>query len=168
MKFTNSFVLNKAHLSECFDESQHLNALLTGKVQRPRYLFMAVLTLIGIFFFTFVENNKILGFFIIGLAFLEYCNFKYKKSWWLTREMWSKNSNNTITLLFDDLSIKMESLNRKLKINWDEIDYADETTKGYILQLKNKNKHYLSKLTLLAEMDSLLNNKVRIVKHLLT
>lgn len=165
MEYQNSFVLSKEHLLECFDESQRLNEVLTGKVQRPRYLLMVALTLIGFCYITFVVQNKILGFFIIGLAFLEFFNFKYKRSWWLTTQMWSKNSNNTITLFFDDVSIKMSSLNKKLKINWDEIDHADETQKGYTLVLENKKKHYLSKLTLLPEMDALLNSKVKIVKH---
>jgi hypothetical protein len=165
MEYQNSFVLSKEHLLECFDESQLLNALLTGKVPRPRYLLMVALTLVGFFFITFVQHNKMLGFFIIGLAFLEFFNFKYKRSWWITGQMWGKNSNNTIKLCFDDLAIKVSSLNVTLNINWDEIDHADETAKGYTLALKNKKRHYLSKLTLLPEMDALLISKVKIVQH---
>ena len=165
MEYKNSFVLSKAHFSECFDESARLNESLTGKKKAQRYPFMVLLTFVGFFIITFIEQNKLFGFFFIGLAFLEFFSFKYKKSWWLTRQMWSKNSNNTISLLFDDICIQIDSLNIKLKIKWDEIDYADETSLGYTLQLKNKKRHYVSKVTLLPEMDSLLQTKVRIVKH---
>lgn len=165
MEFKNSFVLSKAHYSECFDESARLNESLTGKKASPRYPFMVILTLVGFFIITFIEHDKLFGFFFIGLAFLEFFSFKYKKSWWLTRQMWSKNSNNTISLLFDESAINIDSLNIKLKIKWNEIDHVDETALGYTLQLKDKKRHYVSKLTLLPEMDSLLQSKVNIVKH---
>ena len=165
MEYKNSFILNKEHFAECFDESKKLKELSTGKKKIPRYPFMVILTLAGFFIITFIEHDKMFGFFFIGLAFLEFFSFKYKKSWWLTRQMWSKNSNNTITLTFDDNAIKMDSLNTKLTINWNEIDFADVTSKGYTLQLENKSRHYLSTLTLLPEMKTLLESKVKIVNH---
>ena len=165
MEYRNSFVLNKAHFSECFDESARLNESLTGKKKGLRYFFMSILTVVGFFIITFSAQDKLFGFFFIGLSFLEFFSFKYKKSWWLTRQMWSKNSGNTISLLFDSIGIKIDSLNIKLKIDWDEIDHVDETPLGYALQLKDKKTHYVSKLTLSPEMDSLLQTKVCIVKH---
>lgn len=164
MEYKNSFVLNKAHFSECFDESARLNESLSGKKRKARYIFMAILTIVGFFIITFIDQDKLFGFFFIGLAFLEFFSFKYKKSWWLTRQMWSKNAGNTITQTFNEESIEIDSLNIKLKIDWNEIDHVDETLLGYTLWLNNKN-HYISKLCLLPEMDTLFQSKVKIIKH---
>jgi hypothetical protein len=143
MLFQSEFVLNREHFAECFDQS----ALL--KVKRaPRYKLMVALVLVGLLIVVFAAQQKTLGFFLIALAFLEYFSFRYRRAWWLTRQMWSRNSNNTISLNIDDNGVKIESLYNNNQLLWSDIGKVIETPDGLMLELKSGGQNYLSKRSL--------------------
>ena len=143
MLFQSEFVLNREHFAECFEQSE-----LLKEKRIPRYKFMAALVLAGLLIVIFAEQEKTLGFFLFALAFLEYFSFRYRQAWWLTRQMWSRNSNNTVTLNIDDKGVKIESLYNNNQLLWSEIDKLIETPKGLMLALKNGGQSYLSKASL--------------------
>ncbi|MGB5445635.1 MAG: YcxB family protein [Psychromonas sp.] len=143
MFFQSEFVLNRAHFEECFDQSA-----LLGKKTTPRYKFMAFLVIAGCLILIYGTEQKTLGFFLIALSFVEYFSFRYRRAWWLMRQMWSRNSDNRITLTIDDLGVKIESLYNNSQLRWDEVKKAVETPKGIMLFLNNGSTNYLSKATL--------------------
>jgi hypothetical protein len=163
MHYKNKFILDRDHFSECYDQSQYLKEIRTEKKAQPRYLFIAALVIIGFAILTFLEKDNMLGVFFLVLAILEFFSFQYKKSWWLTRQMWSKNANNTITLYMDENELKFTSLYVNNRIAWDEILNVTESPLGYTLQIKKGGISYLSKSSLLPEMDALIHEKCVIV-----
>jgi len=94
-----SFILDKAHYGECFDQSVTIE---TGF--KPYYkamiLFAVELALIFI-----VGANYYGAFFVVALSALEAVSVRYRKAWWLVRQMLSKASNREVTLIVDEQGI---------------------------------------------------------------
>ncbi|MFT7054362.1 MAG: hypothetical protein ACJAU1_001924 [Psychromonas sp.] len=155
MLFQSTFVLNREHFEECFDQS-----LLLGEKATPRYKLMAFLLFAGSAIIFFSNQQKTVGFFIISLSFVEYFSFRYRRAWWLMRQMWSKNSHNTITLTISEQGVKTESLYNNSELLWDEIEQWVDTPKGIMLLLKNGAKNYLSKSSLDEQAIALIKLKV--------
>lgn len=155
MLFQSKFVLNREHFEECFDQS----LLLSGKPS-PRYKLMAFLIVAGSAIIIFGNQQKTAGLFIISLSFVEYFSFRYRRAWWLMRQMWSKNSQNTITLTLSEQGVQIESLYNNNELLWDEIKQWVETPKGIMLFLNNDAKNYLSKSSLNEQAIALIKLKV--------
>jgi len=155
MLFQSTFVLNREHFEECFDQS-----LLLGEKPRPRYKLMAFLLFAGGAIIFLDNQQKTLGLFILCLSFVEYFSFRYRRAWWLMRQMWSKNSHNTVTLTISEQGVKIESLYNNHELLWDEIKNRVETPKGIMLLLKNGAKNYLSKSSLNEQAIALIKLKV--------
>ncbi|MEI6898136.1 MAG: YcxB family protein [Psychromonas sp.] len=143
MQFSNDFTLDREHFSECYDQSALINP-----PKKIRYPFIGALLLVGFLIMIFTAQPVAVGLFFIGLAFVEFFSFKYRKAWWLSRQMWSKNSGNKITLCIDDKAIKITSIYQNQTFLWSEIKAFHETPKGIILKLENNGQSYLSKSSL--------------------
>jgi len=155
MQFSNDFILNREHFSECFEQSE----LLTPP-KKMRVTFIGALLLLGFLVLMFTDQSVAVGLFFIGLAFVEFFSFKYRKAWWLSRQMWSKNSGNTITLNIDDDAINIDSLYQTQSFSWNEIKEVIDTPEGIMLQLESGNQSYLSKSSLNAEVIDFIKSKV--------
>jgi len=155
MQFSSEFTLDREHFSECYDQS----ALITPP-KKIRYQFISALLLVGFLIMILTEQPVAVGLFFIGLAFVEFFSFKYRRAWWLSRQMWSKNSGNTITLSIDDSAIKITSLYQNQTFNWNEINALIDTPEGIILKLENNTQSYLSKSSLNDEVLSFMNTKI--------
>jgi hypothetical protein len=140
MQFETHFMLNREHYAECFDQSM----LLKGP-QKPRVAFIAFLVVAGLFFLFFTDVPGLLAWFFFAIAVLEYVSFKYKRPWWLTRQMMSKNAGNKITLIFDDKGIENKSVYINSQLAWQSIVSFIETDAGFMLNLHQGGQQYLSK-----------------------
>lgn len=147
MFFESEFILNRQHLEESYDQSQPFS-----KHQKPRIKFIALLLVVALLIFNFTESQNVLAYFAIALATLEYLSFRYRRSWWLTRQVWSKNSGNIIHLTIDDSGIKIKSVYINNQLLWIDISKVDTTEKGLMLTLKNGAKSYLSNSALNEEV----------------
>lgn len=147
MFFESKFTLNRQHLEESYDQSQPFS-----KHQKPRVKFIVLLLVVALLIFNFTESQDVLAYFAIALATLEYLSFRYRRAWWLTRQVWSKNSGNTIHLAIDDNGIKIKSLYINNQLLWADVSKVDTTEKGLMLTLKNGAKSYLSNSALNAEV----------------
>ena len=143
MHFESEFILDRQHLEECYDQS-----LPFSKNRTPRFKLMALLVLAGVLLLLFGEQQNHLAFFLLALAFLEFISFRYRRAWWLTRQVWSKNSGNTIKLIIDDKGIKTQSLYINNQLLWSDIREVNETERGLMLTLNNGASNYLSKTNL--------------------
>ena len=143
MQFETHFMLDREHYAECFDQSM----LLKGP-QKPRYIFIAGLIIAGLFFLFATDVQGLLAWFFFAIAALEYFSFKYKRPWWLTRQMMSKNAGNKITLIFDDQGIENKSVYINNQLAWQSIDSFYETDAGFMLNLHQGGQQYLSKACL--------------------
>ncbi|PKF63366.1 hypothetical protein CW745_00480 [Psychromonas sp. psych-6C06] len=154
MQFSSEFILDRAHFSECYEQSSLINP-----PKKCRYHFIGALLIFGFIIMIATDQSVAVGLFFIGLAFVEFFSFKYRKAWWLSRQMWSKNSGNTITLTIDDEAIKIISLYQNQSIVWSEVSEVIDTPLGIILKLKNNNQSYLSKKSLSGEALNFIKTK---------
>ncbi|MEJ6123326.1 YcxB family protein [Vibrio sp. 2-Bac 85] len=155
MQFETHFILDRAHYGECFDQSM----LLKGP-QKPRLVFMAGLILAGLFFLFATEVQGLLAWFFFGIAVLEYFSFKYRRSWWLMRQMMSKNAGNKITLIFDEQGIENKSVYINNQLSWQSINSFCETDVGFMLNLEQGGQQYLSKSCLDAPIQDYIEKQL--------
>ena len=155
MQFSSNFTLDREHFAECYDQSALINP-----PKKIRYQFIGALLVVGFLIMMFTEQPVAVGLFFIGLAFVEFFSFKYRKAWWLSRQMWSKNSGNTITLNIDDTGITIVSLYQNQRFDWKDINELIETPLGVILKLENNAQSYLSKSSLNDQVLSFMKAKL--------
>ena len=155
MHFETHFILNRDHYGECFDQS-----MLLKPARKPRLLFIAGLVAAGFFFLFLTEVQGLLAWFFFAIAVLEFFSFKYRRSWWLTRQMISKNSGNKITLIFDDNGIENKSIYMNSQLAWQSIESFSESDAGFMLNLHQGVQQYLSKSCLNEELQNYICKKL--------
>ncbi|MBL4783468.1 MAG: YcxB family protein [Porticoccaceae bacterium] len=145
--FNTKFTLSRDYLAECFDQS-----LPYGKNAKPNYLFPALLFSSGAGFLFFSEQPKVAGSILIALAVLELIHFRFRRAWWLMRQMWGKSANSEVTLSIDEEGIKTQNPYTQTALLWADIKCVIETDLGLILVAKSGGQQYLSKSLFSAEL----------------
>ena len=138
--FSTQFTLNRDYLAECFDQS-----LPHGKNASPNYLFPAFLLAAGSGLLYFTDQPLFLGWIPISLGVLELVHIRYRRAWWLARQMWGASANSEVTLTIDDEGIQTQSPFAHTTLLWPDIEQMIETDLGYILVDKTGAQQYLSK-----------------------
>ena len=138
--FSTQFILSRDYLSECFDQS-----LPYGKSAKPNYLFPAVLFSAGVGLLFFTEQPKVVGSMLTALAVLELFHIRYRRAWWLTRQMWGKSAGSEVNLTIDEDGIQTRSLDTQTSLLWGDIARVIETDLGLILVAHSGGQQYLSK-----------------------
>lgn len=138
--YTTQYTLDKSHFSECFDESVTIDTSIRAYRKAIIFSLVGVLLLLtGI--------NAYASWFLIGLGILEALNIRYKKPWWLLRQMMSKAANNEVTLTIDEQGVSNDSFYVKGTIFWQDIVSVKETEQGFLIK-QAKSVSYLSKRSL--------------------
>ena len=149
--YTTQYTLDKSHFSECFDES------VTTDTSIRAYRKAIIFTLIGVLLLL-TGINAYASWFLIALGVLEALNIRYKKPWWLLRQMMSKAANNEVTLTIDTKGISNDSFYVKGTILWQDIVAIKETEQGFLLN-QAKSVSYLSKRSLYEEAIAFVASK---------
>jgi len=147
--FNTQFTLSRDYLAECFDQS-----LPYGKNAKPNYLFPALLLAAGTGLLFFTEQPKLLGSILIALAVLELLHIRFRRAWWLTRQMWGRNANSEVKLAIDEDGIKTQNFDTQTALVWTDIERVIETDLGLILVAKSGGQQYLSKSLFSTELIS--------------
>lgn len=155
MHFETEFILNRQHLEECYDQS-----LPFTKKRTPRFKIMTFLIIAAVLILLLGEQQNTLAFFLLALALLELISFRYRRAWWLTRQIWSRNSGNRIKLIIDDKGIETQSLHNNNQLLWSDIAKVDETEKGLMLTLNKGGSNYLSKAKLNEQVIAFIKQQV--------
>lgn len=145
--FNTQFTLSRDYLSECFDQS-----LPYGKNSRPSYLFPAFLFAFGAGLLFFTEQSKVVSGILIALAVLELIHIRFRRAWWLTRQMWGRNADSEVKLTIDEDGIQTQNLYSQTALLWADIEHVIETDLGLILVTKSGSQQYLSKSLFSAEL----------------
>ena len=138
--FSTQFTLTREYLAECFDQS-----LPHGKNARPNYLFPAFLFAAGSGLLYLTNQPQMLGWMLIALAMLELFHIRYRRAWWLARQMWGSSANSEVTLTIDDEGIQTQSPFSQTRLLWLDVEQVIETDLGHILVDKSGAQQYLSK-----------------------
>ena len=138
--FSTQFTLTRDYLAQCYDQS-----LPHGKNAKPNYLFPAFLFAAGAALLYFTDQPQIFGWILLALAMLELLHIRYRRAWWLARQMWGASANSEVTLTIDDEGIRTLSPFSQTAISWLDIGQVIETDLGFILEDKAGARQYLSK-----------------------
>lgn len=144
--FSTTYVLDKSHFSETFDES------VPPINPRKAYFKSIGIALFGLAILFFTELSGYAAWFILVLGIIEALSVYYKKSWWLARQMISRAANESLKLTIDDEGIRSSSYSVERKILWRDVTYIEQTKQGWILY-QGARKHYLSKRCLSKEAN---------------
>ena len=150
--YTTQYSLDKAHFSECFDESVTIDITWRAYTKALGFFFVGVaLLLTGI--------NAYASWFVIGLGALEWGNVKFKKTWWLWRQMMSKAAGNEVTLTLDEQGISSHSFYVKSQILWSDVSEIIATDRGFLIKHPGGTS-YVSKQVLNETALAFINNRV--------
>jgi YcxB-like protein len=142
-RFSTQFILSRDYLAECFDQS-----LPHGKNASPNYLFPAILFVAGAGLLLLIEQPKAPGVVLIALAALELIHIRFRRAWWLARQMWGRSANSEVSLTIDSDGIQTRNSYTQTSLQWAEIERVVETDLGLILVAKSGGQQYLSKSVL--------------------
>jgi hypothetical protein len=82
---------------------------------------------------------------LIALGVLEVLHIRYRRAWWLARQMWGASANSEVTLTIDDEGIRTQSSFVQTSLLWIDIEGVIETNLGHLLVDKAGAQQYLSK-----------------------
>jgi hypothetical protein len=150
--YQTSFILDKAHFGECFDESV-INRPMTVKYRKA-----AILAVIGLLLLFVVGTNHYAAFFVVVLAAVEALGVFYKKTWWLWRQMVSKAYNHEVKLRIDAQGITTESFHVNNVLLFEHVTQIKESDAGLLLTHK-KGVNYVSKSCLSDDAIEFLQSK---------
>ncbi len=134
------FILSRDYLAECFDQS-----LPYGKNAKPNFLFPALLFASGVGLLAFAKQSQFIGFILIALSVLELIHIRFRRAWWLTRQMWGRSANSEVQLNVDEEGIRTQNPHTQTTLLWTDIERVIETDLGLILLTKQGGQQYLSK-----------------------
>lgn len=136
-RYTTQFILDKPYYSECFEQSVSVERSL--KLYTKASIFIGIGTML-----LMTGANNYASWFIIGLGVLEALSVKFKRPWWLLRQMWSRAAGNEVELTIDENGIATKSAYVDTVILWTDIYRLKETEQGFLFTLE-RGQSYLSK-----------------------
>lgn len=138
--YSTQFTLTRDYLAECFDQS-----LPHGKNAKPNYFVPVFFFTVGSGLLNFTDQPVIAGWLLIALGMLEVLHIRYRRAWWLARQMWGASANSEVTLTIDDEGIRTQSSFVQTSLLWIDIERVIETNLGHLLVNKAGAQQYLSK-----------------------
>lgn len=150
--YSTTYVLDKSHFSETFDESY-----VQGN-EKSAYLKSLFFIVPGVLLLLFSDLSPYAAWFLIALGIIEALSVKFRKPWWLARQMISKAANDTLTLVIDDQGVASHSINVNSKLLWKDINRVEKTRLGWLLY-QGTGKTYLSNRCLNDETRQFLTEK---------
>ncbi|MEH6442868.1 MAG: YcxB family protein [Oceanospirillaceae bacterium] len=136
--YSSTFTLNKAYLSECYEQS------VVVDVSILKYKRAIISLLFGACLLVFHLVSDYIAFFVISLGVLEVFSTHYRKTWWLWRQMFGKSYNSEVTVLVNEVGINNSSKHVNETVEWQSITAIDKTNLGFIIHY-SKGTSYLSK-----------------------
>ena len=150
--YTTEYTLDKAHFTECFDESVTASPLLV------RYAKALVLMGFGFLMLYATSIDAYIASFILVLGFIDALGVYYRRAWWVARQVISKAAGSTITLTIDETAITSQSVHVETSILWAEVETLKQTQQGWLVTGK-AGKSYVSSSSLSAEAMAFLSLK---------
>ena len=146
-------MLDRDYFTECFEQSA--NTTTNFATFRLAILFFVMAAV-----FFMLETKAVAAWFLLALGAVELLSIRYKRGWWVARQMISRAAGSTVNLRIDEQGIFTESTHNQLSIHWEDIVEIKATEKGFVI-VHVKGVNYLSKKGLGDEVLGLLNEKVK-------
>ncbi len=152
--YKTTYTLDKSHFSETFDESVVPDNSMKAYAKSAGFV---LLGLILVVFFT--EVSPYIAWFVVALGALEACSVRFRKPWWLARQMISRAANTELTLTIDEVGVQTKSLHVESELSWDNVTEIEQTQRGWLLH-HARGKNYLSGRCLTEEAQGFIRQKV--------
>jgi len=131
-----SFVLDKAHFSECFEQSVKINGM-------KDYAKSAIVALLGVVLILWGDVNQYLAYFVLSLGAIEGLSVFYRKTWWLWRQMLSKAYEHNVELEISQEGVITKSFHVNSELKWCDVTQVIATDSGILLH-HQRGVNYLS------------------------
>ncbi|MCR8923205.1 YcxB family protein [Dasania sp. GY-MA-18] len=131
------YILNRDYFSECFDESANTSLGIRAYYKAIVLLLIAV----GLFF---MAVSAYIAWFMLALAVVEVFSVRYRRGWWVARQMLGRASGSKVNLRLDAQGISTDSQHHQQCIAWGDISELRETERGFVISHKS-GRSYLSK-----------------------
>lgn len=154
-RYDTQFTLNKAHFTECFEQSVS-HAENVKSYTKP---FILLIIAVSLFF---IPINIYVAYFFVGLGIIEILSIYFRKSWWVMRQMMSRVANHDVRLHLDDDGITIDSDFVQQKILWAEVSEISITEKGIIIY-HNNTKNYISQNCLSLNAIQFITSKRKLI-----
>ncbi|MGL1958798.1 MAG: YcxB family protein [Colwellia sp.] len=156
--FSTRFILDKAHFTECYQESSTVKRTLNA------FLKSAILIAFGLILLLFTQVNAYTAWFVVALGILEALSLYYHQPWWVLRQMLSRASNSEVNLTIDEQGVLSESFYSKSRVLWSDVTEIKVTHNGFVLFFMG-GKSYLSNKGLSKEAQTFMNEKGLLIKE---
>ncbi|WP_036229548.1 YcxB family protein [Marinobacterium jannaschii] len=131
------YILNREYFTECFDQSA--NTAIGLKAYRK-----AIILITGASIFFAMDIEVYVAWFLLALGGVELLSIRYKRSWWVARQMLSRAAGSQVSIRIDDQGIFTDNTYHQKSILWNDISEIKSTEKGFIV-IHNQGTSYLSK-----------------------
>ncbi|CAH0997984.1 hypothetical protein EMA8858_04119 [Emticicia aquatica] len=140
MNFNLSFVPDEKYYNEAYKA-------IVSSLKTKKYEPFFAITMIALgLWFSFQDQNKILGYFPILFSMIgvyEFFKLYFEKKKWLKQRLDSKIVGQKIELHFSDETIKHSGPFSKGELNWEGMNKILKTKKGILLKPENGISIYL-------------------------
>jgi len=150
--YQTTFILDKSHFNECYDESVQAQTFAT------LYRKGAILLLVGAGLVLFSDLNPYAAWFIFSLGVLEIISSRYKKAWWVARQMLSKVAKAEVSLEINQDCVHISSFYNDNKMLFSDIELLTPTQNGWLIT-HHSIRHYISNRCLSESAKALLQAK---------
>lgn len=135
--YSTTFILSKSYFTECFEQSAKVETFFQA------YFKALFFSIFGGLLVIFTPLNPYVAWFLFALGIVEALSVRYKRAWWVTRQMLGKASKGEVTLLLNEEGIKSHSFYIDEMLPWKDITMLSHTDKGWIFH-HAKGKTYIS------------------------
>jgi len=132
------YVLNRDYFSECFDESANTTTSVKTYVKAIVLIIMASVIYA-------MDIEIYVAAFLLCLGVVELLSIRYRRSWWINRQMLGRTAGSKVVVRVTDQGIFTDGTHYKQGIHWGDIDEIKGTEKGFLVKHTTGGTSYLSK-----------------------
>ncbi len=133
---TSYYILDREYFSECFDQTAD-----TDTSFKTYFLAIALASIACALFMS--ESETYIAWFLLCLSGVELLSIRYKRAWWIARQMISRAAGSKVNIRIDDEGISTQRGDYQQTMLWANITGITRTEKGFVISHATGN-HYLS------------------------
>ena len=155
--YSSKYILDKPHFNECFTQS-----VKAGLSWRD-FFKSIVLGVFGLLLLLFSDVNAYAAWFIVALGAVEGVSIRFRKAFWVTRQMMGKSAGSEVTLEIDEQGLSIKSFYVAQMILWQEITTLNKSPLGWVI-IHSQGKSYLSDETLSTQVKTYLEQQKKTIQ----
>ena len=109
-----------------------------------------------------MEVEAYVGWFFLCLGGVELLSIRYRRSWWIARQMFSRAAGSKVNIRVDDQGIFTDSAYHQQSILWHDVAEIKRTDKGFVV-VHNAGTSYLSGSGLCEDALALVSIKTKML-----